>query len=91
LIPDASPFKKFVSVFKNVEKPSHSSYRIENLFRRFAPNANLDPNTLANKYQNDLRGINNRYPLLTRLNSSRVHAADVAEYVNLIDAKKGVE
>jgi len=86
-----SPYKKLVEVFRKVEKPSHNTYRVENLFRKFAPNANLDPSTLVTKYQNELRSVNNRYPLLTRLNSYRVNAHDVAEYINLIDAKKGVE
>ena len=88
---DNSPYKKLVKVFQKVEKPSHNTYRVENLFRKFAPNANLDPSALILKYQNELRGVNSRYPLLTRLNSYRVNAHDLAEYVNLIDAKKGVE
>ena len=85
---DASPYKEFVKLFAKVDKPSTSSYRIESLFRHFAPNANLDPSVLASKYQNQLSAINLRYPLLARLNTYRTNASDIAEYINLIDAKK---
>lgn len=86
-----SPYRKVVEVFKNVEKPTGNSYTIERLFRRFAPNANFDPNTLINKYQSELNAVNRRYPLLTRLSNYRTNASDIAEYINLIDAKKGME
>jgi hypothetical protein len=87
---EASPYKEFVNVFKNVDKPSGNSYNIERLFRRFAPNASLDPTALVNKYQGELTIINRRYPLLTKLSSYRTNAGDIAEYINLIDAKKGI-
>lgn len=85
-----SPYRKFVEVFKNVDKPTGNSYTIERLFRRFAPNTNLDPAELINKYQKELQVINRRYPLLTNLSSYRTNAGDIAEYINLIDTKKGV-
>ncbi len=90
LIGDNSPYKKFVSVFQKVDKPSGNSYTIESLFRRFAPNANLDPSALVNKYQQEASAVARRYPLLFKLNSYRVDACDIAEYINLIDSKKGV-
>lgn len=90
LIGDLSPYKKFVSVFQKVDKPTGNSYTIESLFRRFAPNANLDPTALVVKYQNEANEINRRYPLLSKLSTYRVEASDISEYINLIDAKKGV-
>jgi hypothetical protein len=61
-----------------------------NLFRKFAPNANLSPAVLTTKYQTQLNEVIRRYPLLNNLSSYRTEASDIAEYVNLIDAKKGI-
>lgn len=65
-------------------------YNIERLFKNFAPNAKLDPYALTAKYQGELNEVNRRYPLLTKLSSYRVNANDIAEYINLIDDKKGL-
>jgi hypothetical protein len=90
-IDDNSPYKKFVLMFQKVDKPTGNSYTIESLFRRFASNANLDPTALVTKYQSEANEVNRRYPLLSRLSTYRVEAGDIAEYVNLIDAKKGIK
>ena len=81
---------KFVDAFKGVDKFDGSRYNIERLFRNFAPNKSLDPTALQTKYNNELIAVNMRYPLLLKLSSYRVEASEIAEYVNLIDAKKGV-
>lgn len=91
LISDNSPYKKFVLVFLKVDRPSSNSYTIESLLRKFAPNVNLDPTALVVKYQNEANDLQRRYPLLNKLNTYRTDAADIAEYINLIDAKKGLE
>ena len=85
-----SPYAKFVAQFKGVDKVSKSMFNIERLFKNFAPNAKLDPYALTVKYQGDLNEVNRRYPLLTKLNSYRVNADDIAEYINLVDDKKGL-
>jgi hypothetical protein len=90
LIGDDSPYKKFVLMFQKVDKPTGNSYTIESLFRRFAPNAKLDPTALVTKYQSEANEVNRRYPLLSKLSTYRVEAGDIAEYVNLIDTKKGI-
>jgi len=85
-----SPYAKLVSVFVKVDKFNGNRYNIDRLFRKFAPNANLSPDALTIKYQADLDAVNSRYPLLSKLSTYRVEASDIAEYVNLIDAKKGI-
>ena len=85
-----SPYAKLVSQFVKVGKLEGNTYRVENLFRHFAPNANLNPNTLVTKYQQELNSVIRRYPLLNKLNTYRTEASDIAEYINLIDAKKGI-
>jgi hypothetical protein len=85
-----SPYAKLVSVFVKVDKFTGNRYNIDRLFRKFAPTANLSPDALVTKYQTELDAVNSRYPLLTKLSTYRVEASDIAEYVNLIDAKKGI-
>jgi len=86
----SSPYAKLVSVFVKVDKFSGNRYNIDRLFRKFAPTTNLSPDALVIKYQKELDLVNSRYPLLSKVSTYRVEANDVAEYVNLIDAKKGV-
>lgn len=90
LINENSPYKKLVSVFEKVDKFTGNQYNMNNLFRRFAPNANLSPEALTTKYQQELNNVNSRYPLLCKMNTYRVNASDIADYVNLIDEKKGI-
>jgi hypothetical protein len=85
-----SPYAKLVTVFEKVDKFQGNRYNIDRLFRRFAPSANLSPEALVIKYQKELNEVNCRYPLLSKLSTYRVEASDIAEYVNLIDAKKGI-
>jgi hypothetical protein len=85
-----SPYLKFVNVFKGVDTFKGSRYNIERLFRNFAPNKTLDPTSLQTKYNNELREVNMRYPLLLKLSTYRVDAGEIAEYINLIDLKKGI-
>jgi hypothetical protein len=85
-----SPYAKLVTVFKTVDKFQGNRYNIDRLFRKFAPTANLSPEALVIKYQKEVDEVNRRYPLLSKLSTYRVEASDIAEYVNLIDAKKGI-
>jgi hypothetical protein len=85
-----SPYAKLVTVFEKVDKFTGNRYNIDRLFRKFAPTANLSPDALVTKYQTELDTVNSRYPLLSKLSTYRVEASDIAEYVNLIDAKKGI-
>ena len=90
LIDSNSPYTKIVETFANVEKFQGNSYNVERLFRRFAPSANLSPDALLIKYNTEMKAVTSRYPLLKSLSTYRVEASDIAEYVNLIDQKKGI-
>jgi hypothetical protein len=85
-----SPYAKLISMFVKVDKFTGNRYNIDRLFRKFAPTANLSPDALVIKYQTELDEVIRRYPLLNKLSTYRVEASDIAEYVNLIDAKKGI-
>lgn len=90
LIDANSPFTVAVNKFKGVDKFKGNVHNVHNLFRKFAPNANLDPTALTAKFQNELDEVIRRYPLIKRLSTYRVEASEIAEYINLIDAKKGI-
>jgi hypothetical protein len=85
-----SPFVKLVMEFKAVDKFKGNQYNLSSLFSKFAPKANLSPEALIVKYDQEFSTLARRYPLLTKLNSYRTNASDIAEYINLIDAKKGI-
>jgi hypothetical protein len=85
-----SPYLKLINEFNGVDKFSGNRYNIERLFRNFAPNKTLDPTSLQTKYNNEFSIVNRRYPLLLKLSTYRADASEIAEYINLIDAKKGV-
>ena len=85
-----SPYAKLILEFKGIDKFTGNQYNMKNLFRKFAPNANLSPDALIVKYQTQLDSVNCRYPLLKSLSTYRVEASDIAEYVSLIDSKKGI-
>jgi uncharacterized protein YfkK (UPF0435 family) len=86
-----SPYAELVNIFHKVEKFQGYAYQVETLFKVFAPNANIEPAALTLKYQKMVDEVNSRYPLLKAMSSYRVDATAVAEYVNLIDAKKGIQ
>jgi hypothetical protein len=85
-----SPYAKLILEFKGIDKFTGNQYNMKNLFRKFAPNANLSPDALIVKYQTQLDSVNRRYPLLKSLSTYRVEASDIAEYVSMIDSKKGI-
>ena len=89
LIDDASPYKKLVLEFKGVDKFKGDTYNLSSLFQKFAPTANFSPDALVNKYNQMFREVSRRYPLLSKLSTYRVDASDIAEYINLVDEKKG--
>lgn len=90
LIDAHSPYALLLNEFKSVDKFKGSVYNLNSLFRNFAPNSNLSPDALVNKYNQQFKAVAARYPLLSKLSSYRVEAKEIAEYINLIDAKKGI-
>jgi len=88
-----SPYVKLYNVFKDVKAEDQSrKTSLETLCRnyRVQTQANIDPSALIDKYQNEVNGIYVRYPLLKKISKYSVEGADIGEYINLIDAKKGV-
>jgi hypothetical protein len=88
-----SPYVKLYNVFKDVKaEDSNKKHSLEVLCRnyRVQTQSNIDPTSLIDKYNKEVESIYKRYPLLKRLSKYSTEGAEVAEYINLIDAKKGV-
>lgn len=85
-----SPYHKLVTEVGMIDPYKGYTYNVERLFKRFAPGTSIDSGSLQSKYQARVDIVNRRYPLLKNLSSYRTSASDIAEYVNLIDAKKGI-
>ncbi len=85
-----SPYVVLLSEFKGVDKFNGNQYNVTSLFSKFAPKANLNPEALINKYNQLFEALARRYPLISKLSTYRVEASDIAEYINMIDQKKGI-
>lgn len=90
MIDAQSPYAKVVGELIGIEKFDGSMYAVQRLFRKFAPNASMSTDAIVEKLQQQIYDIQERYPLLRAINAYRSNADDVAEYINLIDQKKGV-
>jgi hypothetical protein len=87
---ELSPYVKMHKEFKDIDKYRGDTYNLTSLFNKFAPDSKLSPNTLIAKYNKQFEELFDRYPMLKHLSTYRVGAEEVAEYINLIDAKKGM-
>ena len=83
-----SPFLKVMNTCKDVKEVSFSKESFERLCQRYATVISID--SLIKKFVDENAAIYERYPLLSSLDSYRLNSQAVAEYVNLIDTKKGV-
>lgn len=85
----ASPFKVLVDRFKNVRAMKYDEASLLRLCSKYAPNNAVSPGALITKYIDECKSIYIRYPLLEMLTGHATEVA-VAEYINLIDEKKGI-
>lgn len=88
-----SPYVALFNTFKDVKAEDQTrKTSLEVLCRNYKVQnqANIDPSTLIDKYTKEVEGLYMRYPLLKNISKYSTKAEDVAEYINLIDAKKGV-
>jgi len=86
---NAGPFTKLMEKFKDFEKVRFNKTDLTALYRHYAPNANFDINAKVEAVRNEINEIGARYPLLSSITSSASKQA-VAEYIEMIDLKKGI-
>ena len=85
-----SPLLAMMLQFKDVNKSSYNRGDLETLCRRFTPGATVSPDSLTKKLVMECEALYKRYPLFNSLQRDCSSSA-IAEYVNLIDAKKAKE
>ncbi len=84
-----SPYIKVATMFKGVSKiDGFSKESLQRLCRMYAKELELFK--IEEAVENECAAVLNRYPLLSGLETYRMNNLAVAEYINLIDAKKGV-
>ena len=85
----ASPYLLVANQFKGVSKiDGFSRESLQRLCRRYAKE--LELTKLEEAIENECAAVLARYALLSGLETYRMNSLAVAEYINLIDAKKGV-
>jgi hypothetical protein len=89
----SSPYMVLFLAFKDVKvEDSNRKPALEWLCKKYSvqTQANIDPSKLIDKYSKEVENIYKRYPLLKRISKYSVEGAEVAEYINMCDEKKGV-
>ncbi len=83
-----SPYTELVSTFKDASNKDADRYAIARLIKRYSPKTTFDPDAAIESVRAKAKAVLERYPLLNSLRSADSEA--VAEYINLIDEKKGI-
>lgn len=92
---DTSPYKKLYNTFKDVKAVDGTiKNNVEFLCNVYnvTTNQNVAPTKLICKYRDEISNLKKRYPLLNSLSRyDDVNRNAIAEYILLIDEKKGLE
>jgi hypothetical protein len=84
-----SPFAIATSKYVGIQPIDDNRRQIFSLVRRFAPAWNINPDQELAEARKTIRSVVDQYPLLCHL-SSDIPATDIAEYINLLDQKRGI-
>jgi len=90
LIDANSPFAKIYNTFKDVEENHTGVHNVQRLFKRFAAAAPTSPDTLIKQYQDELDAVNDRYTMLRYVSHYSPKPSELAAYINMVDATKGI-
>jgi len=85
-----SPYVAMVTQLKDVKATSYNPTSLNFLTTRYVPKSTINVDTLTNKFLEEIANLEKRYPLLSNLSEYHVTAADVAEYINLIDDSRSI-
>jgi len=83
-----SPFSTLVKKFSGIKKSDTSLASLKNLTTRYAIDVGVKAEKVIKEFANECGAVRNRYPLLDCLRDYNVPDSALAEYINLIDAKK---
>ena len=82
-----SPYKVFGEKYKFSSKASYSAYSLNRLCRNYGTTVNVE--VVKAEVNLDCTNVFDCYPLLKSLGNCNNSVA-IAEYINLIDTKKGI-
>mgnify|MGYP000376691363 FL=1 len=88
-VDEASPFAKLMISFKDYKRVRFEQRDLASLFRHYAPKANFSLDAQVQAVGLKINEVRARYPLLDYIGGSADKTA-VAEYIEMIDAKKGI-
>ncbi len=83
-----SPYSVFVNKLKGFDKIRYNEQSLKRLCNRYASGVTFSPEAQVQKYVEECRQVNARYPLLQYLRS--VPSVELADYINVIDTQKGI-
>ncbi len=83
-----SPYSVFVNKLKGFDKIRYNEQSLKRLCNRYAAGVTFSPEAQVQKYVEECRQVNARYPLLQYLRS--VPSVELADYINVIDTQKGI-
>jgi hypothetical protein len=78
----------FVNKLKGFDKIRYNEQSLKRLCNRYAQGATFNPEAQVQKYVEECKQVQARYPLLAYLRS--VPSDELANYINIIDTQKGV-
>jgi hypothetical protein len=88
-IDQKSPFYELAVMFDGTKDDDKADrYAIARLIKRYSPKTTFDPEAAIQAVRSKCDAVVNRYPLINCIRSADDSA--VAEYINLIDAQKGI-
>jgi hypothetical protein len=88
-IDQKSPFAELANMFDGTKDDEKADrYAIARLIKRYSPKTTFDPEAAIQSVRSKCDAVVNRYPLINCIRSADDSA--VAEYINLIDAQKGI-
>ena len=85
-----SPYVKLVNQFANVGAREFNAGSLENLSKVYNNNSSVDVNLLVTQLKAKMAEVFSRYPMLKSIERYNIDVAATAEYINLVDASKGV-
>jgi hypothetical protein len=83
-----SPYSVFVTKLKGFEKIRYDEQSLKRLCNRYAKGVTFSPEAQVQKYVEECKQVQARYPLLNYLRS--VPAEELADYINIVDTQKGI-
>lgn len=83
-----SPYVAFVNKLKGFDKIRYNEQSLKRLCQQYAKNVSFNPEAQVQKYVDECKQVQARYPLLAYLRSTP--ATELADYINMIDVQKGI-